>query len=73
MAFDILIGRDTDDPDAVPAISADPSADVQWLAACKVARHLRLQPPGRAPREVEAFIQRHLAEYLRHRRSDGIC
>ena len=71
MAFDLMLRDAAADTDAVPPISADPPADTRWVAACKMARHLGLAPPRRAPREVEMFISRHLATYLRRRSGAG--
>ena len=73
LAFDLLVGADAADLDAVPPISADPAADRQWVAACKMARHLCLAAPSRAPREVEAFISENLHAYLRRRAAAKLC
>lgn len=67
MAFDLLIGPDAADGDAVPPISADPTRDARWVAACKMARHLSIGAPGRSPSEVEAFLELHLAANLAYR------
>lgn len=69
VAFDLMLGGDVADIDAVPPISADPPADTRWVAACKMARHLGLAPPQRSPKNVEAFIAAHLSTYLRRRAS----
>ena len=73
MAFDLLVNPDAEDTEAVPPISADPPADMRWVAARKMARHLGLAVPGRAPKEVEAFISEHLHVYLRRRAAAKLC
>jgi len=55
ISFDLLIGADAADGDAVPPISADPGRDARWVTACKMARHLDLTAPSHAPADVEAF------------------
>jgi hypothetical protein len=67
VAFELLLGHDVDDPEAVPPRVADPAADAEWVAACKAARHLAVAPPRRIPKEVTEFLDRHLAAYLRMR------
>jgi hypothetical protein len=67
IAFDLLIGLDAADGDSVPPISADPERDGRWVAACKIARHLRLVPPGRAPALVERFLALHATAYVASR------
>jgi hypothetical protein len=64
MAFDIMLGADCADTDAVPPISADPARDILWVTACKMARHLRATAPRRTPSEVEVFLARHMEAYL---------
>jgi hypothetical protein len=46
----------------VPPISADPRRDIRWITACKVARHLGLTAPSRAPGDVP-FLVRNLDAY----------
>jgi len=64
MAFDLLVGDEVADADAVPRISADPGRDTSWVAACKAARHLGVAGPNRAPSQVDAFLREHYASYL---------
>ena len=64
LAFAVLIGANAADGDAVPPVSADPAREGMWLAACKMARHLRVAPPGRAPKELDVFIGKYLEAYL---------
>lgn len=64
VAFDLLIGSDAADDGVVPPISADAGADMRWVAACKAARHLGVAAPGRAPRQVAAFLRQNSAKYL---------
>lgn len=68
IAFELLLGRDVADEDAMPPRVADPGADREWLAACKAARHLGVAPPRRIPAEVTAWLRQHRAAYLRRRR-----
>jgi hypothetical protein len=63
IAFDLLIGADAADGDAVPPISADPGRDTRWVTACKVARHLGLGAPRRAPADVDGFLRRNMDAY----------
>jgi hypothetical protein len=67
IAFDLLIGADAADGDALPRISADPAGDTQWVTACKMARHLGLTAPSRAPTDVEAFLVQNMGAYMRRR------
>ncbi|SDB75009.1 hypothetical protein [Belnapia rosea] len=67
LAFDLLIGLDAEDGDAVPHISADAARDARWLGACKMARHLGLAPPGRTAAETDAFVVRHFPIYFARR------
>jgi hypothetical protein len=67
ISFDLLIGADAADGDAVPPISADPARDARWITACKVARHLGLTAPSRAPTDVEAFLVRNMGAYALRR------
>ena len=71
MAYDILLRGDAADEEAVPPFSADPAADHRWLASQKMARHLGVAAPGRDPREVHAFIKRHLMSYVAQRAARG--
>jgi len=64
LAFDLLIGPDAADDAAVPPISADGSPDAEWITACKIARHLSVAAPDRAPARVDEFMRRHIAAYL---------
>ena len=68
LAFDLLIGLDAADGDAVPSTSADPPRDTRWVAACKIARHLGIEAPGRAPAAVEAFLALNMIAYIARRR-----
>lgn len=70
MAFDLLIGDEAADDDAVPPISADPARDASWVSACKIARHLGIAGPNRAPSRVDAFLREHYANYLALRSRD---
>lgn len=59
----------------VPARGADlvsAGSDKVWVAACKMARHLCLAPPGRAPKEVRAFVSTHITATLASRRSSEL-
>jgi hypothetical protein len=67
ISFDLLIGADAADGDAVPPISADPWRGTQWVTACKMARHLGLTAPGREPADVETFLVRNMDAYMRRR------
>ena len=71
MAYDLLLRRDAFDEEAVPPFSADPEADHRWLASQKMARHLGVAPPGRDPRQVLAFLKRHLVGYIALRAARG--
>ncbi len=73
VAFDLLIGSEAADDDAVPPISADPGHDMRWLAACKAARQLGIAAPGRAPRRVTAFLRENRAKYLALRSGKTSC
>lgn len=63
LAFDLLLGSDTDE--LVPPISAEPGLEQRWVTACKMSRHLKVPAPGRSPRAVDAFVERHGANYRR--------
>jgi hypothetical protein len=67
LAYDLLLSADAADPDAVPPISADPGCDSEWVTACKIARHLGVIPPARAPATVRTFLNEHLAAYVERR------
>jgi hypothetical protein len=64
ISFELMIGGDAEDDEAVPPISADPARDRMWVTACKMARHLGLSPPGRAPSQVEAFHAENVDAYM---------
>jgi hypothetical protein len=64
LAYDLLIGLDATDNEAVPPISADPQRDAVWLGARKVARHLGVAAPERTPVRVQEFVTRHIKAYL---------
>ena len=63
LAYDLLISPDADD-DVVPPLSADSQRDAEWIAACKMARHLRVTLPVRAPVAVQEFMRLHTEAYL---------
>lgn len=67
VAFDLLIGNNAKDADAVPPISADTVRDARWLGACKMARHLGLSPPSRTAAEIDSFVIRHFPNYAARR------
>jgi hypothetical protein len=71
LAFDLLIGDDAANEVAVPPISMDRKTDAIWLAACKMARHLGITAPGRAPDAVQAFVKQNIEAYLRLRQLNG--
>lgn len=64
LAYDLLVGGDAENEDAVPRISADRNMDGEWLTACKMARHLGLTPPDRVPAQVSEFLMRHMRAYI---------
>jgi hypothetical protein len=68
LAFDLLIGPDAEDGDAVLPVSVDRHQDAVWLAACKIARHLGVSAPDRAPAVVEEFVRTHIEPYFALRR-----
>jgi hypothetical protein len=71
LAFDLLIGDDAANDVAVPPISTDRKSDVIWLAACKMARHLGIAGPGRAPDAVQAFVVQNIEAYRQLRLPNG--
>jgi hypothetical protein len=54
-----LIGVDP----AVHLGAVDPLLAVDWVRACKVARHLRVDPPVREAASVTRFLDRHAERY----------
>jgi hypothetical protein len=66
MAFDVLLGADTD-WQFVPSMSADVERDGIWVAAQKAARHLGVAPPSRVPDDVDEFLRRYRPAYQRLR------
>jgi hypothetical protein len=64
LAFDLLVRPQADHDEAVAMLSAHPEHDAQWVAACKMARHLRIDAPSRIPVLVQRFIQRYLSSYF---------
>ena len=71
ITFELLLGHDVADEEAVPRRVADPSDDWEWVAACKAARHLGAVPPRRVPRDVHEFMRQHRAAYLALRGTGG--
>lgn len=69
VAFHLLLGHHTDDPDLVQPPMTHPGFDWLWVASCKAARHLGLAPPGRNLREVREFSGKHTGDYLRLRQA----
>jgi hypothetical protein len=65
LAFGLLIG------DAFEHAAAIREVDRMWLASRKVARHLEVQPPVRRPADIQAFVARHAAAYVRLREQRG--
>jgi hypothetical protein len=74
LAYDLLVAPVAVDAEAVPPISADPGRDTLWLTACKMARHLGVHAPSRAPAEVTQFLSAHKLSYqaLRRHSRDGL-
>ncbi|MFC3125090.1 hypothetical protein ACFOD4_08465 [Pseudoroseomonas globiformis] len=72
VAFELLLGHDVADPEAVPPRVVDPAADREWVAACKAARHLGVVAPRRIPREVAAFFDQYRVAYLAYRQDRSL-
>ncbi|MBU8546087.1 MULTISPECIES: hypothetical protein [Roseomonadaceae] len=64
-AFAIMMTPRLADPRLAPAITVDLAIAVWWVAACKMARHLRSDaPPLRDPKATRKFIAANLRRYL---------
>jgi hypothetical protein len=62
LAFELLIGREYEDLDALVEV------DRRWLMAKKAARHLGIEPPVRTDSATRGFFDRHAAAYFAVRR-----
>lgn len=67
IAFELLLGRDIDDQGNTSVLVLDRFADGNWVTACKVARHIGIEPPRRIPSEVGSFLSQYGEAYLRIR------
>ena len=58
-AFDVMLGAEA------KAMQSIRLLDAQWVAACKMARHLALPPPTRRQADIEAFTKSNQQDYVR--------
>lgn len=71
LAFSLLVGAGPLDLNN-EALSAKGYHDAaEWIRACKVARHLKVEPPKRRAEEVARFMSAHLGAYLALRARGG--
>jgi hypothetical protein len=64
IAFSLLVSPHLDDPGAVPPVLGDPAAAAIWVAACKMARHLKAEaPPLGDAAAVGAFVGSNMERY----------
>ncbi|MBL6080755.1 hypothetical protein JMJ56_22320 [Belnapia sp. T18] len=69
IAFELLLGDDVIDQANTATQVLDRLADSHWVAACKVARHIGIEPPKRILHDVDSFLSQHREAYLRIRAS----
>jgi hypothetical protein len=64
IAFSLLASPHLEDPDAAPPFAGDADLAATWVAACKMARHLKLEaPPLHDPAAVRDFVDRNTERF----------
>jgi hypothetical protein len=68
IAFSLLVSPHLEDPDSAPPFAGDADLAATWVAACKMARHLKIDaPPLHDPAAVRDFVAANMERYLLHR------
>jgi hypothetical protein len=68
IAFSLLVSPALEDPKTGPPFAGDADLAATWVAACKMARHLKVDaPPLHDPAAVRDFVASNMERYLLHR------
>ncbi|MCO6415873.1 hypothetical protein JYK14_06745 [Siccirubricoccus sp. KC 17139] len=65
IAFALLVSPHLEDPETGPPFAGDADLAATWVAACKMARHLKMDaPPLHDPAAIRDFVTSNMERYV---------